>query len=678
MNKEEIIKLLADINSSDTLIRNFSTSIFLNIKDEETIDFLFAEIKNANEYIKSLFIKLITAGKKKKGKKYLIELLRDASPSVRNEAAAAVKKNTLLFTAEDYKNMLQPQNTHEIRLAALDSLIENPYASLNDEIRTLFFASFPAPEELREFSAAIKYACINASNDKKIIKGLTDIIVKSFNRPDGMAVLKRACEYAHLLIDEKSLIGIYRENAFTRGAEICAIIGNAVLRFKTTSAYDFLSELIRRPEMQENALLEKCAAKLIESGEKRYIIQCLELFFTDTRHKPETKFSVYCAILNVNRKILNEIIIDAAAKTRHNKNSLLEYLALAGAAAIKTRTCAQFIIKCHSEYIDNGIKNMALEILYRNNFNYLIDEEFIDRMLRTYMTGAADTIKYSIIPLLVKYLQPARLETLFSKCLGGADDFRLFCEAYLKKSAKGPEFDERCGGYDFYKKVIKAIFEYRGMDLIAGAACNAPYKGVIDFIHEYASAIELHNCRLYRSIIRRTIISALKNIPEAAAHFIRGASNGREILYTGLLKETGDMESLKAIAAFFFGNNAENGLNEVGIKRHPEGPIYYAVKDAIYYIVKNNVSAISSAAFWPEFKNDDFAFLTAAAFINALKEAGDISNEDYGPIYLKNNTNMSFYKIIIKKITFEDKFNFYNILQKNGGEKALEIINELG
>ena len=121
------------------------------------------------------------------------------------------------------------------------------------------------------------------------------------------------------------------------------------------------------------------------------------------------------------------------------------------------------------------------------------------------------------------------------------------------------------------------------------------------------------------------------------------------------------------------------------------GPLYYAVKDAVYFIVKNNIDRAFEAARWPEFKNEDFIALMTGAFFSGLKEAanpGDggfaagagagIGAGRFAALYAKNPDLINFYKTISKRLGVEDKFSFYNILQKNGGEAALEIINELG
>ncbi len=107
MDREELLKLIENLNSPDNLIRNFSANIFLNIKEESSVAFLYDTIKSSNAYIKSLFLKLIASGKKRSRKKYLLSMLEDGDASVRAEASAIIKKCAQLFTHEDYTKMLR-------------------------------------------------------------------------------------------------------------------------------------------------------------------------------------------------------------------------------------------------------------------------------------------------------------------------------------------------------------------------------------------------------------------------------------------------------------------------------------------------------------------------------------------------------------------------------------------
>lgn len=676
MDREEIIKLISDINSPDGLIRNFAVNIFLNIKDDETIETLYGEVKTANAFTRTLFIKLIAAGKKKARKKYLIELLNDKEAAIRQEAAAAAKKSAQLFTAPDYQSMLR-QSARETRLTALEMLVENPESSITSDIIRLFLDRPPEKEAADLFEAALEYICIHAKNNAEARAKYT-AMVKEIFKTGRYGVVKSVLKFAHLIAEQDTMLSIYRENIFKHGAAIDEAVVESALKFNIESAAGFLAQYIENRSIKTE-LAGKCFVKLINTGEKKYIVKCLGLL-AETKDQ-SIKFFAFNALLNIGRGKLCDILIGLITAAGNNNQLLIEYLTVLSYVIVKNQAGAQFILKVYKESSGPSVKAAALEILYRNNFEGLIPLEFLEELNRSIAgakaAAAPELIKNIAIPLLVKYLSTAHAEGIFARCAGAAADYIVFCEAYIKRAGeKSGENKMNDAEYKFYKKVIKSIFEYRNEGLIASAACAAPYRGIIDFIHDYAGALNLNRGGLYAGIIKKIIISTLKNNPGAIAHFIQNADGKNLALYVGLLKETAGMEALKAIAAHFFPAGAPPLL----------APLNYAVKDAVYYIAKNNITSIFDSAKWPEFKNDGFISLIAAAFLNALKEiapTGGASFDSghygaYAALYSKSDNLINFYGAISKKMTLEDKFSFYNILQKAGGESALEIINGLG
>jgi hypothetical protein len=684
MDKEELLKLVSDINSPDSLIRNFAANIFLNIKDDETIESLYCAIKTANAYARSLFIKLIAANKKKTRKKYLLELLNDKDSAVRQEAAAAAKKSAAIFTAQDYQSMLR-QSGRETRLTALEMLVENPEEMVKNDIIQLFLDRPPEKDSADLFETALKYICIHAKNDGTA-RDKYIAMVKEIFKTGRYGVLKSALKFAHLIAGQNIMLSIYRDNIFKHGGAADEAVVESALKFNAEEAAGFLAQFIESRSLKTE-LAGKCLVKLINTGEKKHIVKCLGLL-AETEDQT-IKFFAFNALLNIDRGRLCEILTGLITAAGDNTQRRLEYLTILSCVVIKNQANTQFILKIYKESGEPAVKAAALEILYRNNFEGLIPVEFLEDLTRSIAgagTGAAASrLKNIAIPLLVKYLSPAHAEGVFARCAGNAADYIVFCEAYIKKNDGGPIKTHGERGlaaaandaeYKFYKRVIKSIFEYKNDGLIAAAACTAPYRGIIDFIHDYAGALNLNRSGLYANIIKNVVVSALKNNPGAVAHFIESAGGGDLILYVGLLKETAGMEALKAIAAHFF---------PAGAPPVP-APLNYAVKDAVYYIVRNNITSIFDSAKWPEFKSDAFISLIAAAFLNALKEIAPAGGAAFDPghyntyaaLYSKNNNLINFYSAISKKMALEDKFSFYNILQKAGGESALEIINELG
>ncbi len=684
MDKEEILKLISDINSPDSLIRNFAANIFLNIKDDETIELLYGAIKTANAYARSLFIKLIAANKKKSRKKYLLELLNDKDLAVRQEAAATAKKSAQIFAAQDYLSMLR-HSGREMRLTALEMLIENPQETVKNDIIQFFLDRPPEKDAVDLFETALKYICIHANNDRAARDKYITLIKEIF-KTGRYGVLKSAIKFAHLLVEESVILSIYRDNIFKHGEAADEAVIESALKFKTKDAADFLAQFIEGRSLKTE-LAGKCLVRLINTGEKKHIIKCLKLL--GETGDQSIKFFAFNALLNIDRPRLCDILTGLITSAEDNARLRLEYLTVLSYVIIKNHANTQFILNIYRQNVDTAIKSAALEILYRNNFEGLIPIEFLEDLSRSIAgagTGAASgRLKNIAIPLLVKYLSPAHAEGIFARCSGDAADYIVFCEAYIKKNAGGaiktvgdrgftPRTDD--GEYKFYKRVIKSIFEYKNDGLIAAAACTAPYRGIIDFIHDYAGSLNLNRGGLYANIIKNVVVSTLKNNPGAVAHFIESADGKDLTLYVGLLKETAGMEALKAIAAYFF---------SAGAPPVP-APLNYAVKDAVYYIARNNITSIFDSAKWPEFKSDNFLSLIAAAFLNALKEiapAGGAALDPghygtYAALYSKNDGLINFYRAISKKMALEDKFSFYNILQKAGGESALEIINELG
>ncbi len=684
MDKEEILKLISDINSPDSLIRNFAANIFLNIKDDETIETLYGAIKTANAYARSLFIKLISANKKKSRKKYLLELLNDKDTAVRQEAAAAAKKSAQIFTSQDYLSMLR-HGGREMRLTALEMLVENPEESLKNDIIQLYLERPPEKDAADLFETALKYICIHANKDGAA-RDKYIALIKDIFKTGRYGLLKSAIKFAHLLAEESVMLSIYRDNIFKHGDAADETVIESALKFKNKDAADFLAQFIEGRSLKTE-LAGKCLVKLINTGEKKHIVKCLKLL--GETGDQSIKFFAFNALLNIDRPLLCDIITGLIASAGDNASLRLEYLTLLSYVIVKNHDNAQFILNIYRQSVDNAVKSAALEILYRNNFEGLIPVEFLENLSRSIFrkegAAASGRLKNIAIPLLVKYLSPAHAEGVFAECSKDAADYIVFCEAYIKKNAAGA--DKMTGGrsftnqageneYKFYKRVIKSIFEYKNEGLIAAAACTAPHRGIIDFIHDYAGALNLNRGGLYANIIKSVVVSALNNNPGAMAHFIENADGKDLTLYIGLLKETAGMEALRAIAARFF---------SAGAPAVP-APLNYAVKDAVYYIVRNNITSIFDSAKWPEFNNDGFVSLITAAFLNALKEispAGGAALDpghygEYAALYSKNDGLINFYRAISKKMPIEDKFSFYNILQKAGGESALEIINELG
>lgn len=688
MDREELLKLIADINSPDNLIRNFSANIFLNIKDDESVAFLYDAVKAANPYARAMFIKLVASGKKKGRKKYLLGMMRDPDASIRAEAAAVVKKSAHMFSADDYISMLG-SSCRAARLTALEMLADNPEEKLTGEIIASFLASPPKNDELDLFESALKYICLHAKSDPGARLKYAALVRESF-RTGRAEVLKSALKYAHFLADEDALLEIYREFIFKRGENVDRAVIESALNFSSAAALDFLARFAA-DDSADGLERRKCLVKLIDSGEPQHISNCLELIVRGSDHA--LKFFCWNALQNIDRAKMTLILTGLinSAKSAHDK---IEYLTLLSLLTVKNQRSADAALRMYSENSERRIKSAALELIGRNNFKGLLPEDFLPGLARSLFTRDFPGIKTAAIPLLVKYLPQGHLESLFAGCSNDARDYTLFCEAYIKR-VRGRTFPaaDDGGEYKFYKRVVKSLFEYKDIDLIAAAAALAPYKGLTDFIHEYARSVNLSRGGLYSRIIQKIIVSSLKSAPGAAKFFIENAREEDLILYVNLLKETSSVDALKALANYFFGADASGGsvgrrqrLNGADGAAH-SGPLYYAVKDAVYFITKNNIDRVFEASRWPEFKNDDFITLMTGAFLSGLKEAALPGDGGFGAgagvgrftaLYAKNTDLINFYKTISKKLGVEDKFSFYNILQKNGGETALEIISELG
>lgn len=666
MDREELLKLIEDLNSPDNLIRNFSANIFLNIKDESCISFLYDIVKNSNAYVKSLFLKLIASGKKRSRKKYLMSMLGDGDASIRAEAAAIIKKSARLLTPEDYIKMLRP-GLSQTRLAALETLIENPDESIKNEIIALFFNSMPPSEELNLFEAALKYFCLHSPDDKNAGRKYLALMQEAF-KTGRHDVLKISLKYSRFLINETEMLEIYRGCIHKYGGGADEAIIASALEFKTPETEEFLAQFICDGDI-ECTLRRKCIVRLIKSGSANHIIKCLKAVAACPQHS--IKFFAYNALFDIDGAILSPILkelIPAAAL----KTEKIEYLTLLSLAVVKTQQNLRFIIDTYRGAGDCEIKSAALEIIYRNNFASMVPQDFLNELALDIKSEKNAGIKYSAIPLLVKYLSPNHLEAFFAACQKNPVDYGLFCEAYIKR-AKSPEASES-ENYKFYKKFISSLFQSRNIDAIAVAAVTAPYRGVVDFIHEYVGALNLNRGGLYAAVVRKVIIAALKNAPDSPKRFLHSAEKKNLAIYISLLKEAATKDALKALASFFFGAEDFRG----GEDTPEEARISFALKDAIHLIVKSNILTIFEVARWPEFGNRAFSALITGAFISALKELEPGAGPSYAALYSKKPALLEFYRAVSKNLNLEDKFCFYNILQKAGGEAALDIINELG
>ncbi|HPG57804.1 MAG TPA: hypothetical protein PKW98_08285 [Candidatus Wallbacteria bacterium] len=665
MDREELLKLIENLNSPDNLIRNFSANIFLNIKDESCVAFLYDTIKNSNAYIKSLFLKLIASGKKRSRKKYLLSMLEDGDSSIRAEAAAIIKKSAQLFTHEDFAKTLR-SGLSQTRLAALETLIENPDESIKPEIISAFFNSLPPSGELKPFEAALKYFCLHSPEDKNARGRYLALMQEAFKtaRHD---VLKYSLKYSRFLISETEMLALYRSYIYKYGGEADEAIISSALDFKTPETEEFLSQFISGGEI-ESSLRRKCIVRLIKSGSEGYITRCLK---TVAGCKDQSiKFFAYNALFDIDGALLSNILKEliTAATVKSEK---IEYLTLLSLAVTKNLRNLQFIIDIYRGAADCEVKSSALEIIYRNNFMAIVPQEFLNELALDIKAEKNAGLKYSAIPLLVKYFSQNHLEAFFAVCRKHPVDYGLFCEAYIKK-VKSLDYSDPAI-YKFYKYFIAILFENKNIDAITAAAVTAPYRGVVDFIHQYVEALNLNRGGLYAAIVRKVIIAALKNAPDSSKRFLHCAEMKNLNIYISLLKETAAKDSLKALASFFFGGEAFQGVEPA-----EEARINFALKDAIYFIVKSNILTIFEVAQWPEFENRNFSVLIAGAFISSLKELEPAAGHAYAAFYSKNPALIKFYRAVSKLLSLEDKFCFYNILQKVGGEAALDIINELG
>lgn len=676
MDKDELLRLIGDLDSRDDLIRNFAANIFLNIKDDESISYVYDNIKKAGTYAKSMFLKLVAAGKKKGRRKYLLEMMGDADPAIRAEAAAITKKSAHAFSVPDYSEMLG-SGRREVRLTALQMLSENPEDSMKPAIISNFLGAPPANEELYLFDAALKFVCLHAKNDVVARAKFLTLTGECF-RTGRLEVLKTSLKYAVFLIDEAPLLQLYSNYLFQRGEAVDGAIIESALCLRTDAAIDFLAGYVRSGSA-DAILRRKCMARVIESGREKHAAECLRLMARSDDQA--LKFFCWNAIQNVEKSKAASILTGLAASSA-NPGETFEFLTLLSLISAGDGSAAGTAMKIFAESRDARVRSAALDLLERNNYQGAISENFLTGLIRSLFAPGNVHIKHSAIPLLVRYLPQGHLEALFAECCRDAADYSLFCEAYIKR-ARGLKAAAGGDALKFYARVLKSIFEYGGADLVAAAAALAPPKAFAEFIHEYAAALTFNRGGLYGRILRRFIVSALKASPDSIKHFLEGAAEENLALYTGLVKETSSLSALRAIACHFYGADAgrPRGVED------SHGPIYYAIKDAAYFITRDNLGRAFETAGWPEFSDEGFAALMSGAFLAGLKDALAVegpgassgnAGADLSPLYAKTPTLMKFYKMIVKKLSVEDKFGFYNMLQKAGGDAALEIISELG
>ncbi|HNY09951.1 MAG TPA: HEAT repeat domain-containing protein [Candidatus Wallbacteria bacterium] len=653
---EDLLKLIENMESDDAVIRNLSSNIFLNIKDDSEFNEVYERVKSSGAFVKSFFIKLLAVLKKESSKRLLVRFLNDRDISIRKEAAAAINKISKIFNPDDLQKMLRSESPRE-NSAAIEILAGRKNFSQSDEIYSLFL-DYPQNEErIGPFIEALKFAVTQDGRNKKLGAKVINIMKSAFSAKN-LKVFEICCRWAHVLIPDADIVENY-SRFILKDAAFDEIIVASLMHIPTPICSEMLETVSINKEFALG-LRKSCFQKLLSAKEPGFMEKGIGLYCRDL---PQSlKYIGMCAILNNEKPALEKLLKKNATAVTREPSKYFENIILLDSVVSKTAENMQFFLEEYKKPISSELRGIILAALWKKKLDP--GRAALDTIENNYEHESSRAQRYFMITALVSFADGIRLSRIFAKCQNNPYDFAAFAEAYIKRCQPGIE------DRSLYSRFLAALFKYYDLNLIAHAVACMPAAESSDYIHEFIKLLDEVHVLMFNSMLKMALVSILLNNPQALEKFLDGIAENRLSSYVSILKETLHFNAVKAYVRRFFN---EDGTISKSMNEH----LSFMLKDSIYIILKNNPDRIYDLCDLPQFKHQPFVDFISPIVLNALEDLlvrGDTDFEDLSFLIKKNPRSLEFYKQMTKSIGYENKFFLFNILQKYGKNEAMELI----
>lgn len=653
---EDLLKLIEDMESDDVVIRNLSSNIFLNIKDDSEFDEVFERVKKSGAFVKSFFIKLLALLKKESSKRLLAKFLNDKDALIRKEAASAIGKISKIFNPDDLQKMLRSSSTRE-NSAAIEILAARKNFSQGEEIYSLFL-NYPQNEERVEpFTQAIKFAVAQDGRNKKLGAKVVDIMKSAFSAKN-LKVFEICCRWAHVLIPDADIVKNYSQ-LLLKDAAFDEIIIGSLLHLPTSACSEML-EFVSMNKGFALRLREVCFQKLLSAKEPGFMEKGVDLY---CRELPQSlKYIGMCAILNNEKPDLEKLLKHNIAAATREPSKYFENVILLDSVVSRTEENMRFLLEECNKSIFPELKGIILAAIWKKKLDP--GRGALDMIENYYEHESSCAKRYFMVTALVSFADGIRLSRIFGKCQNNPSDFTAFAEAYIKRCRGGIE------DRSLYSRFLSVLFKYHDLNLIVHAVACMPAGENSDYIHDFITLLDEIHVLMFNSMLKMALVSILLNNTQALEKFLDGISENRLPSYVSILKETLHFNAIKAFVRRFFN---EDGTISKSMNEH----ISFMLKDSIYIILKNNPDRIFDLCDIPQFKHRPFVDFMSPIILNVLEDLlvrGDSDFENLSFLIKKTPRSLEFYKQMSKSVGYDNKFFLFNILQKYGKNEAMELI----
>jgi|GEM_PF-4341065 len=661
MQREELIKLIEDIESNDLLVRNFSSNILLGIRDVKTTNELYSIVRSSGKQAKAIFLKLACSQRKAENKKHILQLIEEKDDFISAEASAAAKKLSFLFTRDDLLSMLASRTAASV-VTALEIATNGPFDELKNEIINSHIAYRPQPKNIKIFNEALKFVVKKAAGDKNAELQLQDALEAAVKNKDAEFV-ESCLKYAHLLIAEPALLEIIKKSLNINERLKEAMIKSA-LNLNSPASYDFIEQFITCGGL-EIKLRQKVFVKFIKSKKKEHTLKAVKLLATEL--PVSLKYCALSEIQNISTPVISEAV-GAVLKESKSEPAIFECLLLSGLLCTANAENHERITKIYHSSASAEVKAAALEMICRADYSRFIKPDFIRGLIADFELTRFAEIRCMIIASVVKYAESAYLETFYNKCIKFTADFTFFCEAYIKRLAAKGRTQE-----NFYGDMIKRIIDAGDPELIVAAAVCVPTEGGADFLHDFIAVLDSARAPLFTATLKNSIASALLKNSSILEIFMKSARKAHLGAYLNVLGMMPSYNSLKAIIENFFTVNG-------GFVKGIDDNTVLLLKDAFYNILINDPQNLFKMTGLEVFKTGEFIDFISPVALNVIEDLCEYAEIEFSiaeTLTKKTPESILLYKALAKNLGNENKFFLYNLLQKAGGAPALDIINEL-
>lgn len=664
---DDISKIIDSMESPDSEIRNLATNMFLNIRDESLLPAIFNGIQKSGKYVKQAFIRLVTLFQKPKTGHYLIYFFTCDDIDIQNDAVKAVGKIAGTLSQEELDSMLNSENSLEVSTALAISTEASDRPIAEDKIIT-FLKNARDNNSDNIFINSLKYA-VSHKIKTPAAAGAVLNALNIFFHGKRLKLFSVTCRLARYIVPENDLLAVY-QSIFGKFNQFDDEIISSLLSFESLDALDFAERIFKNSDISLG-LRSACLIKYLNRGARdrdlKKALTGLKLLFSEPGSP--LKYIILMELLNFDSSIIHEAL-KSGLLNLSNQTHALEYFILNDRFLIKEQKYLNHLPQLFASFKNDLIKAMLLNIY--SSKKIVPPPEFLNILESTYKTSNSKTYKYfSIILIVTNYELNGgirKLEKIFTECSGDNFLFSSFAEAYIKKVRETGILNK-----NFYKNFIERLFAAQDLNLIAAAAVSLPYNECLDFLHDFINLSNESLTPMFKSVINDTVVSLLNKNSEALEFFLDSVTDEKLPVYINILRQTKNFNAFKAFVRKFplSGRSAAYTMSE---------PVVFALKEAIYGILTDNVVTIFDIYAVGTAENNIISSSFSPVVMNALEDA--FINNGYGTdvsfLYKKTDKAIKFYKQMVQNIGYENKFYLFNLLHKYGGSEANELINAIG